>query len=232
MRVVNVNYVRPVVQSPRMGQPSNFIPTREVSFRIVDENGNHIVNGKKFPFMINRGYGAPITGTAVSKEEGPASSIVKIQLQALYDPSDAGPQAAPVYAALSLNTTTKDGVTYPIFENKKFVFTAPLWNSPAAPTPLDLQPIYAKYDADKYAAEQAVLDAEMLKNYQDGVATEAQAQAAADKAKAAAADAASKTAAADAAVQVAVNESSKNRTLFAVAGVAVLGLIAYFAFEG
>lgn len=234
MRVVNVNYGRPAVQrSPLMGQygpsaPSNFIPTREVRFRIVDEKGNHIVNGKKFPFVINKGYGAPITGTAVSEEESASGSVVIISLNALYNPSDSGIQAAPVYATLSLSTITRGGETYPIFENKKLMFTVPI----AAPTPLDLQPIYEKYDEDKYAAEQAVLAAQMLKNYQDGLASEAQAQAAADKATAAAADAASKTAAADKAVQVAVNEQSfKNKTLWAIAGVAALGLVTYFAFE-
>jgi len=241
MRVVNVSYGRPVVQrSPVLGQygptnmgPSNFIPTREVAFRIIDENGFHVVNaGKKFPFVITNVTAAdgsaiaraPIQGTAVSEE----GSIVRLAIPVTYDPSNFGIQDAPVDATITLYGVN-GSAQYPIIEGRKVRFTIP----PASAFPLDLQAIYAKYDADKYAAEQAVLDAQMLENYQKGLATEAQAQAAADKAKAAAAEAASKKAAADEAVLAAVNErSSKNKTLLAIAGVAALGLITYFAFEG
>lgn len=244
MHIANVTQARPNFR-PIMGQfrPADlgqFAPyqtnsslPREVAFRIVDENGYHVVNaGKKFPFVITNVVSAdgrllnagPIKGTALSEE----GSIVRVPLSVVGDPNNFALQDQPVDAVLTISGVN-GSTQYPIIETRKVRFTVP----PASAFPLDLEAIYAKYDADKYAAEQAVLDAQMLKNYQDGLASEAQAQAAADKAKAAAADAASKKAAADAAVMAAVNEqSSKNKTWWAIGGVAALGLVAYFAFEG
>lgn len=235
MRVVNIA-PRPLPRSPqRMGQygPYN-IPTtarREVAFRLIDENGFHVVNaGKKFPFAVSDMVASdgmviqrePIRGTALSDEDSVVRIPIDVPLQAgewsLMDKSVNG-------------TLTLMGIngkeTYPIIANRKILLTAP----PASAFPLDLQAIWAKYDADKYAAETAAQDEIMAQKYAQMIASEAEAKAAADKAKAAANAAAAKQQAADEAVQTALNEqSSRNTTIWTVGGLAGLGLLAYLAF--
>lgn len=235
MRVVNMA-PRPLPRSPqRMGQygPYN-IPTttpREVAFRIVDENGFHVVNaGKKFPFTITDVVAAdgmpiqkgPIKGTALSGED----SIVRIVLDAPLRAGDWSLLDQPVNGSLTLSGVN-GSVQYPIISSRKVLFTVP----PASPFPLNLQPIWEKYDADQYAAETAAQDEIMAQKYSQMLASEADAKAAADKAKAAADAAAAKQQAADEAVQAALNEeSSRNKTFWTLGGIAGLGLLAYLAF--
>ncbi len=235
MRVVNIDYSRNGYAPKRMGQygPYN-IPTtarREVAFRLIDENGFHVVNaGKKFPFSItdviatdgmsiNKG---PIKGTALSDED----SVVRIPLDV---PLQAGEWSLMDQAVNG--TLTLWGINgsdqYPIIASRKILFTTP----PASQLPLDLQAIWEKYDADKYAAETAAQDEIMAQKYQDMLVSEADAKAAADKAKAAADAAAAKQQAADDAVKAALNEqSSRNKVLLTIGGVAGVGLLAYLAF--
>jgi hypothetical protein len=237
MRVVNVdnglNVKRPQALGQYYGgypQPS-YAPKRDVAFRFIDEEGFHnVMPGKKFPFTITRIVSAegvpvesaPINGTALS-EESIGGSIVRVPLSIPYVPSTSGSQDTPVDARLSLYGTIGQ-TTYPIFVDRKVRFTI----SPASPMPLNLEPIYAEYEADKYAKDLAVLDQQMLESYEKGLATEAQAKAAADKAKAAAEDAASKKEAADKAVQAALNEETEQKKIYwTIGGVAALGLLAY-----
>lgn len=233
MRVENVQYPK-VVRRQSMGQAMLQSP-REVVFRIVDENGYHVVNpGKKFPFTLSNivwANGTPIEtgilkGTALSEAESPSSSVVRVTVQVPNNPNDYALQDQPVDATLNLYGVN-GGVTYPIFANKRLRFTVP----PASAFPLDLQTVYASYDADKYAADTAAQDEIMAQKYASMLVTEAEAQAAADKAKAAAADAAAKKAAADDAIAAALNEqTSRNKKLmWAIGGLAALGLVGYLA---
>lgn len=222
-----------------------FTMPREVAFRIIDESGYHVVNaGKKFPFTITNIVAAdgtlissgPVKGTAVSGDD----SLLKVSINLPRDPNDFSPQDQPADATLTLSGVF-GGVQYPIIESRKIRFTVP----PASAFPLDLQAIYAKYGADKYAAETARQDEIMGQQYAAMVAAEAAAQtaaekaraaeavqaaadaaqAAADKASAAAADAAAKKKAADDAVQIALNEKTQHeKTLWVLGG--VLGLAA------
>jgi hypothetical protein len=230
MRVENVRYP----QNRRvLGQQTDFSSPREVAFRIVDENGYHVVNaGKKFPFTISNmtwadGRAVPggsVKGTALSEEDG---SIVRVRLQVPRDPNNFALQDSPVDGVLTLYGVN-GSVQYPIFDGRKLRFTVP----PASAMPLDLQAIYASYEADKYAADTAAQDEIMAQKYAAMVASEDQAKAAADKAKQAAQDAAAKKQAADDAIAAASGEqTSKNRKIMlAVGGLAALGLVSYFAF--
>lgn len=228
MRVANVDYGQNGHRSAGLGQ---FVTPREVAFRITDENGYHVVNaGKKFPFTITNIVAAdgttieraPIKGTAISGE----NSLLEVTLDLPKNPNDFSPQDQPADATLSLYGVF-GGVQYPIIVDRKVRFTVP----PASPFPLDLQAIYAKYDADKYAAETARQDEIMAQKYAAMLVTEAEAQAAADKARAAAEDAAAKKAAADEAVRIALNEkSAKNKTLWTIGGIVGLGVLSYLLF--
>lgn len=229
MRVENVQH--PNTRRQSLGQAMLQTP-REVAFRIVDENGFHVVNpGKKFPFTISNivwADGTPIPtgsvkGTALSESESPSSSIVRVTLQVPNNPNDYRLQDAPVDATLNLYGVN-GGVTYPIFENKRIRFTVP----PTSAFPLDLQAIYGSLEADKYAAETAAQDEIMAQKYVDMIATEDQARAAAERAKAAAEAAVTKKQAADAAVQAALGERS-SRVMWAIGGLAALGLVGYLA---
>lgn len=240
MRVVNLDNRLNVKRSQALGQfygggvsQQQYTPQRDAAFRFINEEGyRNVMPGKKFPFTITSIVSvegvpvesAPIRGTALS-EDDIAGSIVRVPLSVPNVPSTSGSMDTPVDAKLSLYGTVGQ-TTYPIFVDRKVRFTI----SPASPMPLDLQSIYAKYEADKYAAEQAALDQQMSDNYEKGLATRAQADAASAKAQAAAEDAASKKMAADEAVLAALNEkASKNTTYLIVGGVAVLGLLAYLA---
>lgn len=233
MRVENVRYQN--VRRPQLGQAApyqtDFSSPREAAFRIIDENGYHTVNaGKKFPFTVSNitwgdGSAVPggtVKGTALSEEDG---SIVRVHLQVPRDPNNFALQDSPVDGVLTLYGVN-GSVQYPIFEGRKFRFTVP----PASATPLDLQAIYASYDADKYAADTAAQDQIMAQKYADMLISEDQAKVAADKAKLAAEDAAAKKKAADDAIAIALNEqTSKNKLLWAAGGLAALGLFAYLA---
>lgn len=251
MRLVNVNYGPIAPKRAALGQSyeTNFNGPREVAFRIVDENGYHVVNpGKKFPFTISNmvwANGTPlqagvVKGTAQSEAESPSSSIVRVSMQVPKDPNNFALQDMGVDATLSLYGVN-GGVTYPIFENRRIRFTMP----PASAFPLDLQAIYGEVlkqkeadDAERYAAETAAQDQQMLENYQAGIASEAAAAAATEKARVAAADAAAKkqaasdaAAAAEAARAAALADTAyrNKKIMWAVGGIAALGLLGYFA---
>jgi len=235
MRVVNVDYNRNGHQPKRMGQYGPYQTTytvpREVAFRLIDENGFHVVNaGKKFPYLISNVVTAdgiplgiaPIQDTALSGED----SVVRVQIPITQGQAQLSIGDQPVDAILSLYGVNGK-IQYPIFENRKIRFTV----TPASPFPLDLQAIYEKYDADKYAADTAAQDEIMAQKYSQMIASETEAKAAADKAKAAADAAAAKKQAADDAIAAATNEqASRNKTLWTVGGLAGLGLLAYLAF--
>lgn len=232
MRVVNIDSPR---RSPALGQYSpyqtSYSSPREVAFRLIDENGFHVVNaGKKFPYVITNVVGAdgspiqsgPINGTILSKE----GSLLRIPLSIPRNVGDFSAGDQPVNGVLSLYGMNGD-VQYPIFENRKIMFTVP----PASPLPLDLQPIYEKHDADTYAAETAAQDEIMAEKYASMVATEEEAKVAADKAQVAAVDAAEKQQAAEVAVQAAINPNPRNDDMmWAVAGIASVSLFTYLAF--
>lgn len=235
MRVVNIDYSRNGHAPKRMGQygPYN-IPTtarREVAFRLIDENGFHVVNaGKKFPFSVTDLVAAdgmpiqkgPVKGTALSDED----SIVRIPVDVLLQAGEWSLMDKSVNGTLTL-FGVNGSVQYPIIASRKILFTAP----PASAFPLNLQAIWEKYDADRYAAETAAQDEIMAQKYAQMIASEAEAQAAADKAKAAADAAAAKQQAADDALQAALNEqSSKDKTLWTVGGIAALGLLGLIAY--
>lgn len=232
MRVSNVNYGR---NGSRLGQGDPFKSPREVVFRIIDENGFHVVNpGKKFPFTISNPTwadgtpipGAPINGTALSEEESPSSSVVRIRLQVPHNPNDYRLQDVPADATLTLYGVNGN-VTYPIFAGRRLRFAVP----PASPFPLNLQAVYDQVLADKYAAETARQDQIMAEQYAQMIATEEQAQAAAEKARLAAEDAARKKKIADDAIAAATNEKASRETiLWAVGALAALGVISYLAF--
>lgn len=235
MRVSNIDYP----QAPRratLGQygpyQTTYTTRREAAFKLIDEEGYHNVNsGKKFPYQISNVVaadgtplmsGAPILGTAVSGED----SVVRIPIDV---PQGAGQPSLgdqPVDATLSL-WKVYNNIQYPIFQNRRLRFTVP----PASPLPLDLQPIYASYEADKYAEETARLDQIMAEQYAAMIKSEQEAKESAAKAAAAAQDAAAKKQAAQDAVDAAVNaESVRNKKLlFTIGGLAALGAIAYFA---
>jgi hypothetical protein len=218
-----------------MGQygPYNMPTTarREVAFRLIDENGFHVVNaGKKFPFTISDlvvSDGMPIQktlikGTAISDED----SIVRVGVDVPMTAGEWSLMDKAVNGVLSLwgvNGTQQ----YPIFTGRRLLFTVP----PASPFPLDLQAIWEQYDADKYAADTAAQDEIMAQKYAQMIASEAEAKAAADKAKAAADAAAAKKQAADDAIAAATNEqTSKDKMLWTVGGLAALGLLGILAF--
>lgn len=234
MRVSNIDYGRNGARPASMGQ---FKSPREVAFRIIDENGYHVVNpGKKFPFTVSSMVwadgtslqSAPLKGTALSETEGPASSVVRVQLNVPQDPNNFARQDLPVDATLSLFGVNGD-VTYPIFENRRIRFTVP----PASPLPLDLEAIYGAYEADKYAEETARLDQIMAEQYAAMIRTEEEAKAAAEKAAQAAQAAAAKKKAAEDAVEAATNAASarNKKILYTIGGVAAIGLLAYLAFK-
>jgi hypothetical protein len=229
MRIENVRY-----QNARQLGQTAFNSPREVAFRFIDENGNHVVNpGKKFPFTISNllwadgtpASNTPINGTALSETESPSSSVLRVQIHVPIDSTNLALQDMAVDGTLTLNGVN-GGTTYPIFTGKRVRFVMPPGGSI---TPLDLQAIYDSYAADKYSAAAAAQEQE----YATGVVSDYQAQAAADKAKLAAEDAAVKKQAADAAIAVALNDqTSKNKVLWAVGGIAALGVIAYLALWG
>jgi hypothetical protein len=218
-----------------MGQygPYNMPTTapREVAFRIIDENGFHVVNaGKKFPFIVTDVVAAdgtpiqkgPIKGTALSGED----SVVRVSIDAPLTVGEWSLLDQPVNGTLTLYGVN-NSVQYPILASRRVFFTVP----PASPFPLDLQAIWEKYDADQYAAETAAQDEIMAQKYSQMIASEAEAKAAADKAKAAADAAAAKEKAASDAVAAALNEqSSRDKTLWTIGGLAGVGLLAYLAF--
>lgn len=235
MRVSNVNYGRNGSRPTGLGQGDPFKSPREVAFRIIDENGFHVVNpGKKFPFTISNMTWAngtlipepTVRGTALSEAESPSSSVVRVQFRVPTNPNDYRLQDAPVDATLSL-WGMNGNVTYPIFENRRIRFTVP----PASAFPLDLQAIYDQVLADKYAAETARQDQLMAEQYASMIATEEQAKAAADKARLAAEDAARKKKIADDAIAAATNaDASRQKTLmWALGGLAAVGIISYLA---
>jgi len=235
MRVVNVDYSRNGHQPKRMGQygpyQTTFTVPREAAFRIIDENGFYNVNaGKKFPYTITNIVTAdgiplglaPIQSTALSGED----SVVRVQIPITQGQGQLSIGDQPVDAVLSLYGINGN-IQYPIFENRKIRFTV----TPASAFPLNLQAIYEKYDADKYAAETAAQDEIMAQKYSQMIASEAQAKAAADKAKAAADAAAAQKQAADDAIAAATNEpASRNKMIWTVGGIAALGLLSYLAF--
>jgi hypothetical protein len=238
MRVSNIVYPQP--RPAALGQYGPYQTTynayREAAFKFTDEEGYRLSPaGRKFPYQISDVVSVegsplvpgPTTGTASSEDGG----LVRIPLQIPQGTNNVLIGSQPVNATLSL-WKIYNGIQYPIFQNRRLLFTV----APASPLPLDLEAIYASYEADAYAAETARLDAEMAEQYATMVRTEeaeAAKAAAAQKAAAAAADAAAKKRAAQEAVEAAVNaEAVRNKkVLLTVGGVAALGLLAYLAFK-
>lgn len=233
MRIVNISPgVRNVQRPAALGQygayQTSYTTPREVAFRFIDEEGWHnVAEGKKFPYTVSNVVSTggaplisgPVKGTALSGE----GTVVRVAIPIPQGQGNVSISDQPVSAVLSLYGV-KDGAQYTIFENRKILFTV----APASPLPLDLGPIYAKYEADKYAAETAAQDEIMGQKYEAMLATEAQAKAASEKAKAAAEVATALKQAADEAIAIALNEKyEKNKLLLVVGGVAALGLLAY-----